>query len=72
MIPNGRHPFSLGLASAGTAQRIGAGRGIRTGRAGRADLLRDRRAFAVALSAALAGVGAAALFGAFAPLHSTG
>ncbi len=72
MIPNGRHPFSLGLASAGTAQGIGTGRGIRTGRASRADLLRDRRAFAVALSAALAGVGAAALFGAFAPLHSTG
>ena len=37
----------------------------------RAALLRDRRAFAIALSATLAGVGVAALFGAFVPLHST-
>lgn len=35
-------------------------------------LVRDRRAFAVALSAALAGVTAAAAFGIIAPLHSTG
>ncbi len=34
-------------------------------------LVRDRRAFAVALSAALAGVTAAAAFGIIAPLHST-
>ncbi len=34
-------------------------------------LVRDRRAFAVALSAALAGVTAAAVFGVIAPLHST-
>jgi len=35
-------------------------------------LVRDRRAFAVALSAALAGVTAAAAFGIIAPLHSAG
>ena len=83
MVPNGSHPSSLGIASGGTGlqigtgQQIGTGRGIRTGqargqRAIRAALLRDRRAFAIALSAGLAGVAAAAVFGSFAPLHSTG
>src|SRR5436190_1011455 len=37
----------------------------------RATVASDRRAFAVALSAAAAGITAAALFGTFAPLHST-
>jgi hypothetical protein len=40
-------------------------------RALRAALARDRRAFALALSAAVAGVTAAVVFGSFAPLHST-
>ena len=76
IVANGSHLFSLGLASAGTAQGIGTGQGIRNGqaegrRAIRAALLRDQRAFATALSATLAGVAAAALFGAFAPLHSS-
>jgi hypothetical protein len=54
----------------------GTGRGIGTGQVGgrraiRATLVRDRRAFAIALSAGLAGVAAAAGFGSVAPLHST-
>src|SRR6266566_4691975 len=40
-------------------------------RALRAAMARDRRAFALALSAAVAGVTAAVVFGSFAPLHST-
>src|SRR5712691_5543535 len=40
-------------------------------RAPRAAQARDRRAFGMALSAAVAGVTAAAIFGSFAPLHST-
>ena len=76
IVANGSHLFSLGLASAGTAGGSAQARGSSNGQAGgrraiRAALLRDRRAFAIALSATLAGVAAAALFGAFAPLHSS-
>ena len=62
----------------GTATRRGTGTSRRTDtrpaggrRAIRAALVRDRRAFAIALSATLAGVTAAATFGIIAPLHST-
>jgi hypothetical protein len=82
IVPNGSRLISPGRASAGTGlgigtgQRIGTGPGIGTGqtagrRAIRAALVKDRRAFAIALSAGLAGVAAAAVFGRFAPLHST-
>src|SRR5580704_9763190 len=82
IVPNGSRLFSPALFSDDTDQGIGTGHGIRTGRgtgpehaggrrAIRAALVRDRRVFAIALSATLAGVAAAALFGSFAPLHST-
>jgi hypothetical protein len=62
----------------GTGPRTAIGRGRGPGQAGaggrralRGALVRDRRAFAVALSTTLAGVAAAAVFGSLAPLHST-
>ncbi len=76
-------PASVGTRrGTGTRQGTGAGQGIGTSRradtgpaggrrAIRAALVRDRRAFAIALSATLAGVTAAAVFGIVAPLHST-
>ena len=55
LVPNGRPLF----ASSGGRQAL------------RAAVARDRRTFALALSATAVGVTAAVLFGTFAPLHST-
>ena len=82
IVSNGSRLFIPGAASAGTRLGIGTGQGVGTGRkigtgqaggrrAIRAAQVRDRRALAIALSATLAGVLAAAVFGSFAPLHST-
>ena len=82
IVPNGSRLFSPGLGSVGTRRgtdtRPGTdtSRGTDTRPAGgrqaiRAALVRDRRSFAMALSATLVGVTAAAVFGIVAPLHST-
>ena len=72
----GTRPGSGDRAGDRHRQGTGTSRRTDTGPAGgrraiRSALVRDRRAFAVALSAALAGVTAAAVFGITAPLHST-
>jgi Cellulose binding domain len=64
IVPNDSRLFSPGLPSVAAGPPDGR-RAIRT------SMVRDRRAFALALSAAGVSVAAAAIFGSIAPLHST-
>jgi hypothetical protein len=82
IVPHGSSLFRPGLTSTSTSTRIIVGPAFgadpafgarlpRGPRALRAALARDRRTFTLALSATLAGITAAAVFGSIAPLHST-
>lgn len=70
VVPNGRRLFSPGPASVNIRRGMGPGP-VGGRRAIRTALVRDRRAFTLAVSAGLAGVAAAVVFGIISPLHST-